>query len=113
MPLSLTFDELLRYTNEERDKWRRYLASQPLAVDAAVQPGSRFATVGKLIDHIFLVERRHVQRLMQLPLSNATGLTGNNAPPRCAGSWNNTCTTWMTTWQTSSGFSKCGNSSGR
>jgi uncharacterized damage-inducible protein DinB len=81
MPLSLTFDELLRYTNEERDKWRRYLASQPLAVDAPVQPGSRFATVGKLIDHIFLVERRHAQRLMQLPLSDATGLTGNNAAP--------------------------------
>ena len=81
MPLSLTFDELLRYTNEERDRWRRYLASQPLAVDAPVQPGSRFATVGKLIDHIFIVERRHLQRLMQLPLSDATGLTGNNAPP--------------------------------
>jgi uncharacterized damage-inducible protein DinB len=34
-----------------------------------------------LIDHIFLVERRHLQRLTSQPLSETTGLTGNNAPP--------------------------------
>ena len=38
-------------------------------------------TVGKLIDHIFLVERRHVQRLRGEALADRTGLTGNNAPP--------------------------------
>ena len=37
--------------------------------------------MGKLIDHIFLVERRHLQRLLGDPLSDRTGLTGNNAPP--------------------------------
>jgi uncharacterized damage-inducible protein DinB len=46
-----------------------------------VQPGRRFSTIGKLIDHIFLVERRHLQRLMDAPLSERTGLTGNNAQP--------------------------------
>ena len=46
-----------------------------------MQPGGRFPTVGKLIDHIFLVERRHLQRLTGDTLSNSTGLTGNNAPP--------------------------------
>ena len=45
------------------------------------RPGGRFTTVGKLIDHIFLVERRHLQRLQGLPLSTATGLTGHNAAP--------------------------------
>ncbi len=38
-------------------------------------------TVGKLIDHIFLVERRILQRLMGEELSKSTGLTGNNVPP--------------------------------
>jgi uncharacterized damage-inducible protein DinB len=81
MPLSLTFDELLRYTNAEREKWRGWLTLHPDAMDVVVQPGGRHATVGKLIDHIFLVERRHLQRLMDVPVATRTGLTGNNAPP--------------------------------
>ena len=81
MPLTISFDELLRYTNGERDKWRRWLGDNPDAMDARVQPGARFLTVGKLIDHIFLVERRHLQRLTEQPTSEKTGLTGNNAAP--------------------------------
>lgn len=79
--LILSFDELLRYTNEERDKWRAWLVAHPEAMEAPVQPGGRLPTIGKLIDHIFLVERRHLQRLTGDPLSSSTGLTGNNAPP--------------------------------
>lgn len=81
MPLTLTFDELLRYTAEERDKWRRWFIEHPAAVDAPVHPAGRLATVGKLVDHIFLVERRHLQRLTGDRLSDSTGLSGNNAPP--------------------------------
>ena len=81
MSVSLTLDELLRFTNAEREKWRAWLVQHPAAMDAPVQPGGRFPTVGKLIDHIFLVERRHIERLTESPLSNSTGLTGNNAPP--------------------------------
>lgn len=81
MTLALTFDELLRYTSDERDKWRVWFVAHPAAIDAPVQPGARFATVGKLVDHIFLVERRHLQRLQSQPIVEQTGLTGNNAPP--------------------------------
>lgn len=81
MPLTLSFPELVHYTNDERDKWRTWFMAHPEAVEVPVQPGARHATVGKLIDHIFLVERRHLQRLMELPLADRTGLTGNNAPP--------------------------------
>jgi uncharacterized damage-inducible protein DinB len=81
MPLIIAFDELLRYTSEERDKWRGWFARHPEAVEAAVQPGGRLPTVGKLVDHIFLVERRHLQRLTGDPLSMQTGLSGSNAPP--------------------------------
>ena len=81
MPLTISYEELLRYTNEERAKWRAWLAAHPEAIDAAVQPGGRLPTVGKLIDHIFLVERRHLQRLTGDPLSDETGLSGSNAAP--------------------------------
>jgi len=81
MSVSLTFDELLRYTGDEREKWRRWFGRHADALETPVQPGARFSTVGKLIDHIFLVERRQLQRLMGEPVSELTGLTGNNAPP--------------------------------
>jgi uncharacterized damage-inducible protein DinB len=81
MSLSLTFEELLRYTNAEREKWRGWFGHHAEAIEAPVHAAARFATVGKLIDHIFLVERRHLQRLLDEPLSERTGLTGNNAPP--------------------------------
>jgi uncharacterized damage-inducible protein DinB len=81
MSLSLRFDELLHYTNSEREKWRGWFGGHADALEAPVQSGGRFPTAGKLIDHIFLVERRHLQRLLAEPLSNQTGLTGNNAQP--------------------------------
>ena len=79
--MDLSYEELLRYTNEEREKWRQWLLVNAAAMDAPVQPGGPYATVGKLVDHIFLVERRHLQRLNGERLSDSTGLTGNNAPP--------------------------------
>ena len=81
MALDLSYDELLRYTNDEREKWRRWLQSHPEAMEIVAAAGGRFPTVGKLIDHVFLVERRHLQRLTGDPVSESTGLTGNNAPP--------------------------------
>jgi uncharacterized damage-inducible protein DinB len=79
--MNISYDELLRYSNEERDKWRGWLLAHPQALETAVQPGGRFATVGKLIDHIFLVERRHLQRLAAETPAETTGLTGNNVLP--------------------------------
>jgi uncharacterized damage-inducible protein DinB len=83
MSLSLTFDELLKYTSEERDRWRGWLIAHANALHASVHPhdGGRFATVGKLVDHIFLVERRHVQWLSGEPVSESTGLSANNVEP--------------------------------
>jgi uncharacterized damage-inducible protein DinB len=79
--LTITYDELLRYTNGEREKWRSWFGLHARAMEAPLQAGGRFATVGKLIDHIFLVERRHLQRLTGDPLSQETGLSGSNASP--------------------------------
>src|SRR3954468_8433142 len=79
--MDLTFDEFRRYTQEERDKWRGWFMAHPDAMGIEVQPGGRFASVGALIDHIFLVERRHVQRLRGSAVDTRTGLSGLNAPP--------------------------------
>jgi uncharacterized damage-inducible protein DinB len=79
--MKLEFGEMLRYTQEERDKWRAWFAAHPDALEVEVQPGGRFATVGALVDHIFLVERRHLQRLRSSPLDEKTGLSGRHAPP--------------------------------
>src|SRR5260370_30086852 len=79
--MHLDFHELVRYTQEERDKWRAWFVAHPEAREIEVQPGGRFATVGALIDHIFLVERRHLQRLTNAPLDTTTGLSGRHAPP--------------------------------
>ena len=79
--MRIEFDELARYTQEEREKWRAWFAANPEALEVEVQPGERFATVGALIDHIFIVERRHLQRLTDAPLDTTTGLSGHHAPP--------------------------------
>src|SRR4029453_6164815 len=66
----------------EREKWRGWFSSHPTAMESPVQTSeTRLPTVGKLIDHIFLVERRHLQRLRQERLSDSTGLSAQNAPP--------------------------------
>jgi uncharacterized damage-inducible protein DinB len=81
MAVALSCEEFLRYTNGERQRWREWLRVHPDAVQAPVQPGGALPTVGKLIDHIFLAERRYVQRLRQEPLASTTGLTASNAGP--------------------------------
>jgi uncharacterized damage-inducible protein DinB len=80
--MNLGFAEMLRYTQEERDKWRTFLTAHPEAMEVEVQPADgRYATVGSLIDHIFLVERRHLQRLANEPVDTKTGLSGHHAAP--------------------------------
>src|SRR5919112_917671 len=79
--MHLEFEEFVRYTNEEREKWRAWFGAHAEAMALEVQPGGRFATVGALIDHIFLVERRHLQRLRGAKLDDRTGLSGHHAGP--------------------------------
>ena len=73
--IALSLEELLAYTDEERGKWRDWLQTYPKALDIQLQPDGRFATVGALIDHIFLVEARHVARLQRAPVPDASGVS--------------------------------------
>jgi uncharacterized damage-inducible protein DinB len=78
MSINISLDELLAWTAEERAKWLAWLKKNPRALDVPVQPGGRFATVASLIDHIFLVEVRHTERLQTKPPPTETGVTGGD-----------------------------------
>ena len=74
MSLSITFEQLLDYTDHERRKWREWVAADPGRLAIPVQPGGRFPTAGALLDHIFFVERRHLCRLEGATPPDATGI---------------------------------------
>ena len=76
--ITLRLEELLAYTDEEREKWRAWFKSHPDALDIRLQPDGRFATVGALIDHIFLVEVRHILRLQRKELPTETGVAAGD-----------------------------------
>ena len=78
MTINLTLNELLGWTAEERAKWLPWLKANPAAMDVKVQPRGRFPTVGALVDHIFLVEVRHTQRLQGNELPTESGVPVND-----------------------------------
>ena len=74
MTLGITLDQLLDYSDHERRKWREWVGADPARLDVVMQAGGRFPTVGALLDHIFLVERRHLARLEGGTPPDATGV---------------------------------------
>jgi uncharacterized damage-inducible protein DinB len=78
MTLNITLDELLEWNAEERAKWLPWLKANPASLNVPVQPGGRFPTVGSLIDHIFLVEVRHILRLQRQNLPTETGVAAGD-----------------------------------
>ena len=85
--IALSLDELLAYTDEERGKWRDWLEAHPRSTGLfRLQPDGRFATVGALIDHIFLVEARHLARLQRASRPRLLrGSSPNRTWPGCSG----------------------------
>src|SRR6187402_354078 len=77
--LALTLTELLDYTDEERAKWRQWFAAHPGTLDLRLQPDGRFSSVGALVDHIFLVEARHLARLERQSVPSASGIAPADA----------------------------------
>jgi uncharacterized damage-inducible protein DinB len=76
MSFSLSIDELRTYTDEERGKWNVWFRGQSREVfGSALQSSGAFPTVWHLLDHIFVVERRHLQRLRgEYPLPETTAM---------------------------------------
>lgn len=66
--------ELLAYSDHERAKWRAWLEADPSRLSLPVQDGGRFPTIGALLDHTFLVERRHLARMEGATPPESTGV---------------------------------------
>jgi len=65
---------LIAYSDHEREKWRQWIAADPARMRIPFQTGGRFADVAALLDHLFLVERRHLSRLEGATPPPATGV---------------------------------------
>jgi uncharacterized damage-inducible protein DinB len=72
--VSLELRELLDYTDHERQKWRQWIGADSTRLDIPFQPGGRFPTIGALLDHVFLVERRHLSRLQGATPPESSGV---------------------------------------
>jgi uncharacterized damage-inducible protein DinB len=78
MSFAVPFDRLVDYSDYERRKWRDWIGASPARLDIAVQTAGRFPTVGALLDHIFLIERRHLARLEGATPPEATGIAAGD-----------------------------------
>jgi uncharacterized damage-inducible protein DinB len=74
MTVALTLEDLLAYSDHERAKWRQWFGADPSRLTIVFQPGGRFPTVASVLDHLFLVERRHLSRLQGGSVPDHTGV---------------------------------------
>jgi uncharacterized damage-inducible protein DinB len=74
MSVAVDLGELLQYSEHERQKWRAWMAADPRRMDLPFHRGGRFPTLGSILDHTFLVERRHLCRLEGGTPPEATGV---------------------------------------
>jgi uncharacterized damage-inducible protein DinB len=74
MSITVALEELLNYSDLERRKWEAWLAADPSRLRLVLQGTGRFPTVAELLDHIFLVERRHLARLEGATPPDSTGV---------------------------------------
>ncbi len=76
---SLGLAELLDYSDHERRKWQLWVEADPSRLKIPFHAAGRFATIGHVLDHVFLVERRHLARLEGGTAPEATGVTADDA----------------------------------
>ena len=70
----ISFAILLDYTEGETRRWQRYLAAQPPSVLDLPTGEGKLATLRGLLVHIFAVELRYGQRLLDEPVSTYESL---------------------------------------
>ena len=74
MSIALELAALMTYSDQERSKWRTWIEADPARLSIPFQQGGRFPTVGSVLDHVFLVERRHLARMQGGQLPEKTGV---------------------------------------
>lgn len=79
--LNLSLDNLIEYTNWERDLWHGWLQQHGdgvLAITAGPHGDGRFQTIGDLVRHIFSAEKRYVERLSNRPITDTASIPTNS-----------------------------------
>ena len=74
MSIALELAALMAYSDQERGKWRTWIEADPTRLTIPFQRGGRFPTVGNVLDHVFLIERRHLTRMQGGELPDKTGV---------------------------------------
>jgi uncharacterized damage-inducible protein DinB len=80
-PLSIQINELIGYTDWERQKWHERLqrhGAEALKVNPGPNGDGRFHTVGELIRHIFSAEKRYIDRLSDRPLADQASIAADD-----------------------------------
>jgi uncharacterized damage-inducible protein DinB len=70
-------NDLIQYTAWERRQWQEFLhgkGDQVLQISAGPNGDGRFDTIGNLIQHIFMAEKRYVERLLGQPLTEMNSI---------------------------------------
>jgi uncharacterized damage-inducible protein DinB len=78
MSVAVQLEDLLDYSDHERRKWRDWLMADPTRLGIRMQPDGRFPTVESILDHVFLVERRHLSRLQGSAPPESTGVAAGD-----------------------------------
>jgi uncharacterized damage-inducible protein DinB len=81
MPVQLSLNDLIDYTEWEQQKWHERLRQQGnevLKTGVGPHGDGRFETVGELVRHIFSAEKRYVERLLGRQLSDTGSVPADN-----------------------------------
>jgi len=81
MLMNLTLEDLMDYTDWERQKWHDWLrqhGDDVLKISAGPHGDGRFTTVGDLVRHIFSAETRYIDRLSDHPLTDTASIPNDN-----------------------------------
>jgi uncharacterized damage-inducible protein DinB len=81
MTITLELDDLLSYTDWQRQLWHDFLRDKGndiLKTVAGPHGDGRLNTVGEIIRHIFSAEKRYIDRLSQRELTDAAKFPAHN-----------------------------------
>ena len=74
MSPTMSLNDLLEYTDWERQKWRSTLQPAALALSVGPHGDGRLQTLGEVVRHIFSAEKRYAERLQGLPVSDTSAI---------------------------------------
>ena len=81
MAIAFTLDDLLSYSDWEREEWHRWFRENgpaALSVDLCPSNNGRIRNVGELVRHIFSAEKRYVERCLQVPLTDTSSMAADD-----------------------------------